>query len=82
MILNLKKYEEIHVNPWHQISHHELNVLYDNLLNAMNTTDEYSFKYFMDYLLKRLSGSEDAHTKYINLLTLFHLILEHLMMKY
>ena len=30
----------------------------------MDIVDEYSFKYFMDYIIKRLSGLEDAHTKY------------------
>lgn len=60
----IKKYEEIHVNPWHQIRKQELESLYDNLLNSMDVDDEYNFKYFMDYIIKRLSGSEDAHTKY------------------
>ncbi len=60
----IKKYEDIHVNPWHQINKDELNSLYDNLVNSMDINDEYSFKYFINYIIKRLSGSEDAHTKY------------------
>lgn len=60
----VKQYEEIHINPWHQISHQKLNTLYENIINSMDITDEYSFKYLMDYLIKRLSGVEDAHTKY------------------
>ena len=58
----LKRYEKIHVNPWHQISREDLETLYNNLANNMDIVDEYSFKYFMDFVIKRLSGSEDAHT--------------------
>ena len=60
----IKKYEEIHVNPWHQISKGELESLYKNLINNLDVVDEYNFKYFMDYIIKRLSGFEDAHTQY------------------
>ena len=60
----IKKYEEIHVNPWHQISKDELETLYNNLIHSMVIDNEYNFKYFMDYIIKRLSGLEDAHTKY------------------
>lgn len=62
----VKKYEEIHVNPWHQISKEELDSIYKTLVSSMDITDKYSFKYFMDYIIKRLSGLEDAHTKYQN----------------
>ena len=60
----IKKYEEIHVNPWHEISKKQLKNVYVELTNKMNVDDEYSFKYFIDYIIKRLSGSTDAHTKY------------------
>ena len=60
----IKKYEDIHVNPWHQISRNDLDILYNNLIKNMDIVDEYSFKYFIDYIIKRLSGLEDAHTKY------------------
>ena len=60
----IKKYEEIHPNPWHQISKNDLKEIYNNLINKMNIVDKYSFKYFMDYIIKRLSGTEDAHTTY------------------
>lgn len=60
----IKKYEEIHVNPWHQISKDELGLLYNKLMNSMDIVDKYSFKYFMDYIIKRLNGLEDAHTEY------------------
>ncbi len=60
----IKKYEEIHVNPWHQINKDQLNRIYNDLINSMDINDEYSFKYFMDYITKRLSGIDDAHTGY------------------
>ena len=62
----IQKYENIHVNPWHQINKEELDIIYNNLVNKMDINDKYSFKYFMDYIIKRLSGFEDAHTKYQN----------------
>ena len=60
----IKKYEEIHVNPWHEISKMELDKLYNFLVDSMNVDNEYNFKYFMDYIIKRLSGITDAYTKY------------------
>lgn len=60
----ISNYEEIHLDPWHEINKDELNNIYNYLVNNMNIDDEYSFKYFMDYIIKRLSGTEDAHTKY------------------
>lgn len=60
----IKNYEEIHVNPWHEISKMELDKIYNFLVNSMNVDNEYNFKYFMDYIIKRLSGITDAHTKY------------------
>ena len=68
----MKKYEEIHVNPWHEINKTELDKIYNFLVNSMDIDNEYNFKYFMDYIIKRLSGTTDAHTKYqrVNLLPL------------
>lgn len=60
----IEKYEEIHLNPWHEISHDELNKLYNNLVNKMDIKDDISFYYFMNYLLKRLGGKLDAHTTF------------------
>lgn len=57
-------YKNVHVNPWHEINESQLKKLYNSLINSMNINDEYSFKYFMDYIIKRLSGTTDAHTKY------------------
>ncbi len=31
----------------------------------MDIDNDYNFKYFMDYIIKRLSGLEDAHTKFV-----------------
>ena len=60
----IKKYEEIHVNPWHEINKIELDKIYNFLVNSMDIDNEYNFKYFMDYIIKKLSGLTDAHTKY------------------
>lgn len=60
----IEHYKNVHVNPWHEISERELEQLCDRLTNSMDINDEYSFKYFIDYIIKRLSGEEDAHTKY------------------
>lgn len=66
----IKKYEEIHVNPWHEISKDELNDIYKKLVNKMDIVDEYSFGYFMNFIIKRLSGLTDAHTKYSRTITI------------
>lgn len=60
----LEQYKNIHVNPWHEITEEELNNIYNSLVNTMDINDEYRFKYFIDYIIKRLSGKTDAHTKY------------------
>lgn len=66
----IKKYEEIHVNPWHEISKDELNDIYKELVNKMDIVDEYNFGYFMNFIIKRLSGLTDAHTKYSKTITI------------
>ena len=60
----INNYEEIHLDPWHEISKEELDNIYNKLVNDMDINDEYSFCYFMCYIIKRLNGTEDAHTKY------------------
>lgn len=60
----IEHYQNVHVNPWHEISEKNLQEIYNNLVNTMDIKDNYSFKYFMDYIIKRLSGEEDAHTHY------------------
>lgn len=60
----VEHYKNTHVNPWHEISKYQLEQLYNNLINSMDVDNEYNFKYFMDYIIKRLSGETDAHTKY------------------
>lgn len=57
-------YKNVHVNPWHNISEDELNGYYNKIVNSRNITDEYSFCYLMNYIIKRLSGESDAHTQY------------------
>lgn len=51
----VKNNKKIHINPWHEINKEEL--------NTMNINNDYNFKYFMDYIIKRLNGKSDAHTK-------------------
>lgn len=60
----VEHYKNIHVNPWHEISEYQLEQLYNNLIGSMDINNEYNFKYFMDYIIKRLSGKADAHTIY------------------
>ncbi len=60
----IEHYKHIRVNPWHEISESQLEQLYNNLINSMAINNEYNFKYFIDYIIKRLSGKTDAHTKY------------------
>ncbi len=60
----IEHYKNIHVNPWHEINEYQLQQLYSRLVDSMNVDNEYSFKYFMDYIIKRLSGADDAHTRY------------------
>ena len=57
-------YKRVHINPWHEINEEQLNELYNKLINVMDVVDIYSFKYFMDYIIKRLCGESDAHTKF------------------
>ena len=59
----IENYKQIHLAPWHEINEDELKKIYINLVNTMNITDMYTFKYFMDYIIKRLNGKSDAHTK-------------------
>lgn len=63
----ISHYKNIHVNPWHEISERELLQIYNNLISSMDITDEFSFTYLMNYIIKRLSGSSDAHTFYDSL---------------
>lgn len=59
----IEQYEKIHINPWHEITKEELNNIVNELVSKMDINDIYSFKYFIDYIIKRLSGASDAHTK-------------------
>ena len=60
----VEHYKNVHVNPWHEINEYQLEQLYNNLIQTMDINNEYNFTYFMNYIIKRLSGKEDAHTKY------------------
>lgn len=60
----IEKYKEIHVNPFHNISEDELNKIYNDLIENMDVKNGTSFNYFINYIIKRLSGNEDAHTSY------------------
>ena len=57
-------YKNKHVNPWHNISENRLKEIYEYLINSMDIDNIYNFNYFINYIIKRLSGSTDAHTKF------------------
>ncbi len=61
----INHYKKVSVNPWHEISDERLTNIYNYLVNSMDIDNDYNFKYFMDYIIKRLSGPEDAHTKFV-----------------
>lgn len=60
----IEHYKTVHVNPWHEISENDLNNIYNNLINSMDIIDNFTFTYFINYIIKRLSGESDAHTYY------------------
>ncbi len=60
----LEHYKNVHVNPWHEINEQQLEKIYNYLVTTMDIIDDYSFKYFINYIIKRLSGTSDAHTNY------------------
>ena len=59
----IENYKKIHIDPYHEISEEEANKIYNELVNLMDITDDYTFYYFMNYIIKRLNGKSDAHTK-------------------
>ena len=59
-----ENYMEYHINPWHEISENDLDSIYDYLINNMDIVDDYMFDYFINYIIKRLSGVLDAHTEF------------------
>lgn len=59
----LKKYEEIHLDPWHEISKEELDEYYNFLIEKNDIIDDDSFRYLMCRIIKKISGIDDAHTK-------------------
>lgn len=60
----ISEYERLHVNPWHNIAKEELENLCKELINKYEIDDGYKFNYFMNYIIKRLNGMDDAHTKF------------------
>ncbi len=60
----IEHYKDVHPCPWHEISEEELNNIYNSLTSKMDVKDKYTFFYMMSYIVKRLSGLEDAHTEY------------------
>lgn len=59
-----KNYIKYHINPWHEIKEQDLNKIYEFLINNMDVVDDYTFDYFINYIIKRLSGLLDAHTEF------------------
>ncbi len=60
----IEHYKKGHPCPWHEISEEELNRIYNYLTSNIDVVDKYTFFYMMSYIVKRLSGLEDAHTEY------------------
>ena len=60
----IEHYKNKHVNPWHEISENNLKEIYKNIVEKMEIVDDYSFDYFINYIIKRLSGVSDAHTQF------------------
>ena len=59
-----KKYMQRHIDPWHEINEQDLDNLYEQLIKNMDIVDDNSFDYFINYIIKRLSGPLDAHTEF------------------
>lgn len=60
----ISEYERLHINPWHNISKKELENICKELISKYEIDDGYKFNYFMNYIIKRLSGVNDTHTKF------------------
>ena len=60
----INEYERLHVNPWHNITKKEFKNICKELINKIEIDDGYKFDYFMNYIIKRLSGVDDVHTKF------------------
>lgn len=60
----ISEYEKNHVNPWHNITKEELEIICKNLLSNLKVDDGYTFNYFMNYIIKRIDGKDDDHTKF------------------
>lgn len=60
----INEYERLHVNPWHNITKKEFKNICKELINKNEIDDGYKFDYFMNYIIKRLSGVDDMHTKF------------------
>lgn len=60
----ISEYERLHINPWHNITKKELKNICEELINKYEIDDGYKFNYFMNYIIKRLSGVDDTHTKF------------------
>ena len=58
----INHYKNTHINPWHEISEEDLENIYNELINSMDVVDDYTFEYFINYIIKKLSGKSDAHT--------------------
>lgn len=59
-----ENYIQYHINPWHEINEQDLDNMYKYLINNMDIIDDYTFDYFINYIIKRLSGTLDAHTEF------------------
>lgn len=59
-----ENYIKYHINPWHEINEQCLNNMCEYLINKFDIFDDNAFDYFINYIIKRLSGALDAHTEF------------------
>lgn len=60
----ISEYERLHINPWHNITKNELKNICEEFVSNYEIDDGYKFNYFINYIIKRLNGEDDAHTKF------------------
>lgn len=50
----IQNYKKIHIDPYHEISEDEIASIYNELVNSMDITDDYTFYYSKVILLTKL----------------------------
>lgn len=58
----IRRYEEVHVCPWHEMSKEQTEALYLGYISNNDVLDDFQYYYMANYIITRLSGISDAHT--------------------